>query len=165
MWLIGMMGSGKTTCGEAAARHVGVPFFDTDQMVVELAGLPIPAIWDRVGEEGFRRLEARAVADVPESDFIGAAGGGAILSAENREHMARGAPVVWLRCHPDVLARRVDGDHARPLLDGSEDVIDALTRLLAERSPLYEEVATDVVDTDLGPVSAVVTELIEIWQR
>lgn len=165
MWLVGMMGSGKTTCGEAAARQVGVPFFDTDRMVVELARLPIPTIWEGVGEEGFRRLEARAIADVPESGFIAAAGGGAVMAAQNREHMARGGPVVWLRCHPEVLARRVDGGEARPILEGAESVSDVLTKLLDERSPLYEEVATDVVETDRLDIADVVAAIIEIWQR
>lgn len=165
MWLVGMMGSGKTTVGEAAAREVGVPFFDTDHMVTELARLPISDIWEGVGEEGFRRLERKAVAVVPASGSIAAAGGGAVVSRENREHMARGAPVVWLRCDPETLAGRIDGDRTRPLLGDGASVTETLTRIIAERTPLYEEVSTDVIDTDRLDVAEVVSQLVEIWHR
>lgn len=165
MWLVGMMGSGKTTVGEAAARRIGVPFFDTDRMVVELARLPVLEVWSGVGESGFRELERRVLAEVPERGFIAAAGGGAVIAAENREHMRRGKPVVWLRCDPEVLARRVDGDEVRPLLDGDEDVVEILTRLLAERAPWYEDVATDIVETGDKDVPDVVAEIVRIWEQ
>jgi shikimate kinase len=165
MWLVGMMGSGKTSAGEAAARLVGVPFFDTDRMVVELARLPVSAIWSGVGEPGFRELERRVVSGVPERGFIAAAGGGAVIARENREQMRKGKPVVWLQCDPEILARRVDGDELRPLLDGDKNVVDTLTRLLAERAPWYEDVATDIVETGNREIADVVAEIVTIWEQ
>jgi shikimate kinase len=165
MWLVGMMGSGKTTAGEAAARRLGVPFFDTDRMVVELARLSISEIWSGVGESGFRELERRVVSEVPERGFIAAAGGGAVIDEENREQMRKGRPVVWLRCEPEILARRVDGDEVRPLLDGDEGVVDTLTRLLTERAHWYQDVATDIVETGETEIADVVTEIMKIWKQ
>lgn len=165
MWLVGMMGSGKTTVGETVARRVGVPFFDTDRMVVELARLPVSEIWSGVGESGFRDLERRVVSHVPERGFIAAAGGGAVIDEENREHMRKDGPVVWLRCDPEILARRVDGEEVRPLLDGDQDVVDTLTRLLAERAHWYQEVATDTVETGDREIADVVADIVRIWEQ
>lgn len=162
---MGMMGSGKTTVGETVAARVGAPFFDTDRMVVELARLPIPEIWESLGEEGFRLLEAKAVAEVPESDFIAAAGGGAVILEENRRHIERGRPVVWLRGDPSSLADRIGNDRSRPLLDTDESPAGALARILAERSHLYHEVATDILDVDDMELSEVVAGVVEIWRR
>ena len=165
MWLIGMMGSGKTTVGRQAAAQVGVPFYDTDEMVVEMARMPISAIWDGVGEEGFRELERRAVDRVPDSGFIAAAGGGAVIDARNRAHMANDGPVVWLQCTPEVLAARVRDESFRPLLSPRSSPEEVLAPLLDERRDLYSETATDVVDTDDLHIEEVVSAVIDIWDR
>lgn len=165
MWLIGMMGSGKSTVGSQAAARVGVPFYDTDQMVVEIARMPIAAIWEGVGEVGFRELERRAVDHVPDSGFIAAAGGGAVIDSRNRAHMASDGPVVWLRCSPEVLAARVRGDGTRPLLSSQSSPEELLAGLIDERSDLYSETATDVVDTDDLDIEEVVSAVIDIWEH
>lgn len=165
MWLIGMMGSGKTTVGRQAAARVGVPFYDTDQMVVEIAHMPISAIWESVGEQGFRELERRAVDHVPDSGFIAAAGGGAVIDERNRAHMAKNGAVVWLRCEPEVLAGRVGGDGSRPLLSSNSSPEDLLAELLEERSALYSDTATDVIDTGDLDIEQVVSAVIDIWER
>lgn len=165
MWLVGMMGSGKTTVGTEVAARVGVRFYDTDRMVEETAGMPVEAIWDGVGENGFRDLERRVIAAVPVSGFVAAAGGGAILSVENRAHMSRGRPVVWLRASPDDLAKRLEGDGSRPLLTDGISPRARLAELLAERSDLYSRVATHIVDTDDRDLEDVVSDVVEIWQR
>ncbi|MFP4073252.1 MAG: shikimate kinase [Actinomycetota bacterium] len=165
MWLIGMMGSGKTTVGRKAAARVGVPFYDTDDMVVEIAHMPISAIWEGVGEEGFRELERRAFDHVPDSGFIAAAGGGAVIDERNRAQMMKDGPVVWLRCTPETLAARVGGDDSRPLLSSRSSPEDLLAGLLEERSALYSDTATDVIDTDDLDVEQVVFAVIDIWER
>lgn len=165
MWLIGMMGSGKTTVGRKAAARVGVPFYDTDQMVVEIAHMSISAIWESVGEEGFRELERRAVDGVPNSGFIAAAGGGAVIDEKNRARMAKDGPVVWLRCTPEVLAVRVGGDGSRPLLSSRSSPEELMAGILEERSALYADTATDVIDTDDLDVEQVVSAVIDIWER
>ena len=158
------MGSGKTTVGRLAASRVGVRFYDTDEMVVEISRMAVRDIWEGVGEEGFRELERRAVARVPESGCIAAAGGGAVLDAANREHMTRGRPVVWLECPPDVLASRLADDASRPLLADGGSPEDRLASLLAERREIYSEVATHTVETADSDVDATVESVVEIWQ-
>jgi len=159
------MGSGKTTVGRKAAAQVGVPFYDTDEMVVEIAHMPISAIWEGVGEEGFRRIERRAVDQVPDSGFIAAAGGGAVIDERNRAHMAKDGPVVWLRCTPELLAARVGGDDSRPLLAAGSSPAVRLAELLGERKALYSDAATDVIDTDDLAIEQVVSAVIDIWER
>jgi shikimate kinase len=79
--------------------------------------------------------------------------------------MRKGKPVVWLQCDPEILARRVDGDELRPLLDGDKNVVDTLTRLLAERAHWYQDVATDIVETGETEIADVVTEIMKIWKQ
>ncbi len=165
MWLIGMMGSGKTTVGRRAAERLGVSFYDTDDMIVDMARMPVSAIWAGVGEDGFRELERRAVASVPTSDFMAAAGGGAVLEESNRAHMKAGAPVVWLSCPPSILAKRLTGDTSRPLLDGDGSPMERLAEILERRSSFYRSLSTDEIETDGMDVEQVVDAVVEIWQR
>ena len=165
MWLVGMMGSGKTTVGREAAIRVGVAFYDTDRMVEEMARTTIDAIWDDVGERGFRELERCVIATIPVSDFVAAAGGGAVLSVENRAHMSRGEPIVWLRASPGQLARRLQADGSRPLLAHDLAPEARLAALLEERSSLYSGVATNLVDTDNRDVEDVICDVVDLWRR
>lgn len=165
MWLIGMMGSGKTTVGRLAASRVGARFYDTDDMVVEMARMPISAIWEGVGEQGFRELERKAVAAIPMSGFIAAAGGGAVLDPVNREHIAIGGPVVWLRCDPVTLSERLEDDTTRPLLAGEGSTDERLRDILEVRDEIYASVATDTIDTGGRDVAEVVAAVIDIWRR
>lgn len=165
MWLIGMMGSGKTTIGKRAASRLDVPFYDTDDLVVESAKRPVSSIWDEVGEDGFRELERDAVASVPTSNVIAAAGGGAVLDPANRAHMSAGAPVIWLSCPPEELAERLASGTGRPLLEGVGSRTQQLTAILETRLPLYQGVATDTIETGGLDPDQVVESVIEIWQR
>lgn len=165
MWLVGMMGSGKSTVGERAASRLLVPFYDTDRVVVEMAERPIAEIWEEHGEEAFRDLERRAVASVPGSGFIAAAGGGAVLDPSNQDLMSRGRPVVWLRASPDALAARLAGDGSRPLLSGEGTPEARLASLLETRKEVYTGIATDFIDTDGVDVDEIVTAVVELWQR
>ncbi|MGH3651046.1 MAG: shikimate kinase [Acidimicrobiia bacterium] len=164
MWLIGMMGSGKTTVGVEVAARVGWAFYDTDRMVTEMTGRSIPSIWADVGEAGFRELERRAVAAVPASECVAAAGGGSVLDPDNREKMAHGGPVVWLRCSPSKLAARLQPGDERPLLDRDRPTADVLAEMMGQRSEVYASVATHIVDTDDRQVSDVVDDVMEILQ-
>jgi shikimate kinase len=161
MWLIGMMGSGKTTLGSALATEVGVPFFDTDHIVAAMAGMTIAEIWDQHGEKGFRRLEKRAVVAVPTSQCVAAAGGGAVLDDESRAKIAAAPPVVWLRCGPEQLGGRVEVI-GRPLLTAG-NALPVLERLAREREPIYRSLATHQIDTEHTSLDEALSELIEIW--
>lgn len=143
--LVGFMGAGKSAVGRELAAALGLPFVDTDELVVAHGG-PIDAIFREQGENGFRALETRlvtgAVADALERPCVLALGGGAVLSAEVREALARLPHVVWLTAPADVLWARVSaaGQAVRPLAAGEA----AFKDLLAAREPLYREVATRV---------------------
>lgn len=165
LWLVGMMGSGKTTVGERTAVTLGVPFYDTDHMVEEMTGMTVAEIWEDGGEPGFRELERLVVAKVPESGVVAAAGGGAVLDPTNREHIGRSGRVVWLRCEPALAAERVGQEGAaRPLLDGDVPMRERLAAILEGRTQAYSGLATDVVDTDNRSVAEVVSKVVEIWQ-
>jgi shikimate kinase len=146
--LVGLMGAGKTTVGRRCAQLLERDFVDTDDVVVRLAGMPVPEFFAANGEPAFRALERQAVADVCASPapLVIACGGGSVVDADNRRRLASTGFVVWLRAPVTVLTERVGGGADRPLLAG--DPRGNLTRLLALREPAYEAVADAVVDTE-----------------
>ena len=160
-WVIGMMGTGKSTVAALAAKRLSVPFYDTDQMVVAAAGRPISDIWSERGEQGFRALERAAVADVPMSRGVAAAGGGAPLDRSNAERMAAGESVVWLRCELPELVSRLAGDGERPLL--GRNPASVLGSLLEERSAVYSAVSTTQIDTTHLTPDEVGETLVSLW--
>jgi shikimate kinase len=144
--LVGVPGSGKTTVGTLLAQRLGVEFRDTDQDVEVLAGKPVPDIFVDSGEEHFRGLERAAVAAaLGEHDGVLALGGGAVLQSETRALLLE-HPTVWLQVAAAAGAKRVGLDVPRPVLLGN--VRGRLATLVAERAPLYAEVARLTIDTD-----------------
>ena len=144
--LVGVPGAGKSTVGRLIASRLGVGFRDTDEDVAAAEGKPVSEIFVDAGEAHFRSLEKAAVATaVAEHDGVLALGGGAVLDAGTRA-LLRDQPTVWLQVGAAAGARRVGMDVPRPVLLGN--VRGRLATLLAERGPLYEEVARLVVDTD-----------------
>ncbi len=145
VWLIGMMGSGKTTAGELAAAARGVAHRDMDRLIEERAGLSIGQIFAAGGEERFRRLEKEEVARLAAApgEAVISTGGGAVLDKSNREAMRDSGAVAWLDAPVSVLAGRAQG--GRPLLEG-RDAASRLEELLAERRPHYQAAAHYVID-------------------
>jgi shikimate kinase len=149
--LVGMMGAGKSTAARRVARRLGRAHIDTDDEVRRVARTSIPEIFATRGETWFRAEEGRvlreAVGDGPAR--VVSAGGGAVLDPGNRLALREAGTVVWLRARPGTLARRIPDGGSRPLLASTdEDPPAALARIDAERRPLYEEVASAVVDVD-----------------
>src|SRR5262245_65935290 len=144
--LVGPMGAGKSTVGRLLAQRWGVPFRDTDEDVEQGEGRTISDIFVDDGEERFRALERAAVARaVAEHAGVLAVGGGAVMSEETRA-VLDGQRVVFLRVGLADAAERVGLGVSRPLLLGN--VRGTMKALLDERTPVYESVATVVVDTD-----------------
>lgn len=144
--LVGPPGSGKTTTGEALAEALGVPFRDTDADIEQAAGKPIPEIFIDDGEPHFRTLERAAVATALASfDGVLALGGGAVLAEPTRAALA-GHTVVFLSVELPAAVERVGLAQGRPLLAVNPRA--TLRHQLAQRRPLYEEVATLTVATD-----------------
>lgn len=144
--LVGPMGAGKTTVGRLLADAWGVPVRDTDADVEARDGRSVADIFVESGEEHFRRLEAAAVAEaLATHDGVLSLGGGAVLDPHTRELLA-GHPVVFLRVGLSDAVQRVGLGVGRPLLLGN--VRARIKALLDERTPIYEAVASVVVDTD-----------------
>jgi len=162
MWLVGMMGSGKTSVGRLVARALHVPFYDTDEAVAAMAGRSIAVLWDQLGEPRFRALERSAIESTP-SGAVAAAGGGAVLDPVNRQTMRFDPPVVWLRATPENLARRLEGASDRPLLTETRPRVDLLREILEARADSYETAATHVVETDDRELADVAEEVTELW--
>ena len=147
IFLVGMMGAGKTSVGKLLARRLGKTFYDCDHEVERATGVKVAVIFEIEGEAGFRARESKTLAElVRYSDAVLATGGGAVLSAENRRLLAENGVVVYLRAAPADLWSRTRQDRNRPLLRTANPLA-RLTELHAERDPLYREVADIIVDT------------------
>jgi len=156
--LVGPPGAGKTTVGRRLAARLGVGFRDTDADVEALAGAPVYDVFIDQGEEAFRTLERAAVATaLAEHDGVLALGGGSVLDAGTRELLAR-ERVVFLDVGVAQAARRVGFARDRPLLIGNPR--GQWLRLMADRRPFYEEVATVTVSTDAGTPDEIVEQVV-----
>ena len=169
LYLVGMMGAGKTTVGRSLARRLKLRFFDSDQEIEARCGVKIPVIWEIEGEAGFRGREAQAIAELTALDgVVLATGGGAVLAAENRASLSTRGTVVYLRATPEHLYERVRQDRNRPLLAG-DDPLGRLRELYRERDPLYREVADLIIDTGRQSVQvrarARLDQLDTLWKR
>jgi shikimate kinase len=162
LFLIGMRGTGKTSAGECAARDLGVPFVDADQVVAQWAGLSIEEIFREQGEAAFRRREREALLEIlPRPGHLVATGGGAVVDAEIRAALQRYGRVVWLTAGVDILRQRVRGS-GRPPLRGREPA-EELEALLLEREPLYRQCADEVIDTGKLSVEEVAHVIQQLW--
>ncbi len=147
IFLVGLMGAGKTSVGRLLAKRFDKIFYDCDHEIERRTGVKIPVIFDIEGEDGFRAREAAALCSlVGLADIVLATGGGAVLLAENRRLLAENGTVVYLRASLANLWQRTRHDRNRPLLQTS-DPRGKLEQLFTERDPLYREVATLIVDT------------------
>jgi shikimate kinase len=155
IWLVGMMGSGKSTVGAALAARLGWEALDTDTLIERQAGERIVDLWRREGEAVFRAQEAEVIAQVVagEDRRVVSVGGGAVLDPGNRAQISSSGFVVWLRADPTTLLARVGAGAERPALGG--DPVSTLARIDAGRRAFYGEVADLVVDVDgVAPADA-----------
>jgi shikimate kinase len=151
IWLIGFMGTGKSRVSRPLAAALGWDRIDIDDLIEEEAGEGVPDIFRHGGEGAFRVLETRAIERVAQmANVVVATGGGSVLSEINREAMRRRGFVACLDARVDTIAARLLHSEAhvseRPLLQG-DDPLDKITRLKAEREPLYRQ-ADFIIQTD-----------------
>jgi shikimate kinase len=147
IFLVGMMGAGKTTLGKALAQRLGLEFVDTDRVLVDRTGVPVATVFEIEGEEGFRRRESGVIAELAtRRGCVVATGGGAILSEDNRRVMRSAGTVVYLRARLESLWERTRHDTSRPLL-ATPDPRATLAQILEVRDPLYREAAHLIVET------------------
>ena len=147
VFLVGMMGAGKTSVGKLLARQLGKSFVDSDQEIERRTGVRVAVIFDIEGEPGFRRREASVIRELTaRRDIVLATGGGVVLDADNRAALAANGTVVYLRASVDELWNRTRHDKNRPLLRGG-DPRERLDQLYRERDPIYCALADLIVDT------------------
>ena len=161
IFLIGPMGAGKSAVGRQLARMLHLTFMDSDEEIESRTGVDIPFIFEKEGEEGFRKREVRVVDDLSNMDgVVLATGGGAILSTESRSRLGARGFVVYLKTSVDQQLSRTKRGRERPLLSDG-DQRETLEKLMAHREPLYYEIADLTVDTDGRKVNAVANEIFE----
>ena len=159
VFLVGMMGAGKTSVGKLLARKLGKVFHDSDHVIEERTGVRIPVIFELEGEGGFRARETAVLEDLTVmTGVVVATGGGAVLSAHNREILRQRGTVVYLRAGVSELWNRTRHDRNRPLLQ-TADPYGRLCELHALRDPLYREVAHVIMDTGTQSLKSLVNKL------
>ena len=165
IFLVGMMGAGKTTLGRALAQRLGRTFIDTDKILVDRTGVPIATIFEIEGEDGFRKRESQVIAEFLDGgDCVIATGGGAVLAEENRRMMRDHGVVVYLRARAESLWERTRHDTTRPLL-ATPDPKATITEMVQKRDPLYRDAAHVVVDTGAQSATTVVNRVIAALER
>jgi shikimate kinase len=151
IYLIGLMGAGKTTIGRQLAKALTVPFYDSDKAIEERTGVDIPTIFEFEGEQGFRDREQKMLEQLTQMDgIVLATGGGAVLR-------------VYLQCAIDRILERTRRDTQRPLLQ-TDNPRSRLEALFAEREPLYLSCADFKVDTGTLPSKEVVNRILEAYR-
>ncbi len=147
IFLVGLMGSGKTTVGRALAKQLNKRFVDSDHEIEARTGVSIPVIFEIEGEASFRQREADVIRDLTaQENIVLATGGGAILNEASRKYLHERGTVIYLRAAISSILQRTRYDRNRPLLR-TPDPRKKLEELEAQREPLYQEVAHLVIDT------------------
>ena len=151
LYLVGMMGTGKSALGQPLAEALGYRFLDADDALQQVAGRTIPDIFARDGEAGFRDLETAVLGQIAGwHSLVVATGGGVVTRPENWGHMRQGV-VVWLDAPASVLLERLHADPTpRPLLE-ADDPSARLGELLGQRQPLYAQADLHVQQDGTGP--------------
>lgn len=160
IFLIGLMGAGKTTVGRALAKRLNKQFIDSDHEIEARTGASIPLIFEIEGEESFRQREADVIRDLTAlNGIVLATGGGAVLRPENREYLKAHGTVIYLRASVNSILQRTSHDKNRPLLR-TADPRKRIEELARDREPLYLETADIVVDTGRPNVQSLVQTIL-----
>ena len=158
--LAGMPGSGKSTVARILGKKLGFSVVDTDELIVEKYGA-ISDIFEKFGEECFRNFETQVVKGVASFDNqVISTGGGCLLREENRALLKSCGKIIFLRTQIQTLSSRLTGDTSRPLLKG--DMKSRLEKLIAERTPIYENCADVIIDTDKFAPEEVADKITEL---
>ena len=165
IWLIGMMGSGKSTVARRVAEKIGWGWLDLDEIISQGFESSITEFWTSQGEEAFRDIEMAALSAVAsDSDRVVATGGGVVVREDNVATMRASGLVVWLQATPETLVRRIGAGAGRPILH-EEDRLATLTDVLAARWAAYDGAAHVSVATDDVPIETVVGRIEELWNE
>ena len=152
IYLVGFMGSGKSTIGRLLAEELGWAFLDLDDVIEQTSGVAIPQLFESRGEEEFRRLEHEALTQIAQSVECGkphviALGGGAFVQQKNQEYLENKGVSIWLDCPLEMLERRVGRHSHRPL---ARD-IEKFRKLYHDRREAYAKAQYHVNVNDADP--------------
>jgi len=162
IFLIGFMGSGKSTVAKTIRRLYGMQYLEMDKKIADEAGMSISEIFQEKGEEAFRKMETGLIRRLAgEKNMVVSCGGGVPMRAENVEEMRKQGTIVWLTASPETIFGRVRGRHHRPLLEGHMN-LDYISSLMEERRPKYEKAADIQISTDGKTLEEIAAE---IYQR
>lgn len=165
LFLIGLMGAGKTTIGRRLSQELEQPFYDSDHVICEKTGVSIPTIFELEGEEGFRTREACVINELTgKKGIILATGGGAVLREENRRCLQERGLVVYLHASPEVLLKRTRCDKNRPLLQ-VDNPLEKLQELYEARDPVYRKAAVAVVEAGEGSCRKTIETILNLIQE
>lgn len=155
------MGAGKSTIGRQLAKALKKKFYDSDREIEQRTGVSISWIFEMEGEAGFRERESKTIEALTANDnVVLATGGGAVLLEENRNWLRERGHVIYLSASAEQLYRRTARDKKRPLLQ-TGDRRKQIDALLAQRDPLYREVADIVLKTGDQSIQHTVNEVIK----
>ena len=161
IFLVGLMGAGKTTIGRLLARRLDMTFIDSDHEIEARTGATIPWIFEIEGEASFRRREADVIRELTaQNGIVLATGGGAVLDPASRALLAERGTVIYLRASVSSILARTAHDKNRPLLQ-TADPRRKLEDLTAQREPLYREIADMVIDTGRPNVQSMVQTILD----
>jgi len=165
IFLVGPMGSGKSSVGRALARKINFRFIDSDREIEARCGVDIPTIFEYEGEQGFRDREERIIDELTRlPGIVLATGGGSILRETSRERLMSRGFVILLQVDIKEQLRRVAFDANRPLLN-TEDPEARLRALMQEREPIYQSVAHLLVSTDSRRMHHVVSRILRLLKK
>jgi shikimate kinase len=157
--LVGMMGAGKSTVGTRLAKKLRVSFYDTDNLVQEMAGCSIDEIFKYAGEDFFRDKERQVIDELLNlNNCVISTGGGAFIDDVNRKLIKEKSISIWLRADYDTILERVSRRNTRPTLKTGNKA-DLVDQLIKERYPIYEE-ANLCVNSGDGPHMIIVDDII-----
>lgn len=162
IFLVGPMGAGKTCVGRQLAKALNCQFIDSDKEIEARTGVTIPTIFEIEGESGFRSRETQMIEELTErKNIVLATGGGAVLNADNRQHLKQRGCVIYLHASIDQLLKRTSRDKNRPLLQ-TKNPRQKIEELMAHRDPLYRETADHIIDTNGKSVKLVVDNILSL---
>ncbi len=161
IYIMGFMGTGKTSVGKALAEKLNKEFIDLDNEIELYEGMSISEIFEQKGEDYFRKIETEVLKEVADKEnYIVSTGGGSIVTHGNLEIVKNSGILITLMASPEEILKRVSGNNDRPLLN-VDDPLDAIKRLLFERAPFYIK-ADYIIETTEKSIDEVVEEILGI---
>jgi len=164
LYLVGFMGTGKTTVGRALAQRLGLQMIDVDAEIERREGAPIPEIFRQRGEAAFRVLEREFITGGhPATGCVVSCGGGLVVQPGMIDELRRRGVVVCLTARPETILARTQSHKNRPLLEG-DDPLGRIRELLEKREPAYRAAGTQVL-TDMRPLMEIVGHVQRVYLR